>query len=38
MLLKRPIKWDNKTEKIIGDDEATRLLSRPYHGDWKLTT
>jgi len=38
MLVKRPIKWDNKSEKIIGDAEATRLLSRPYHGDWKLAT
>src|ERR1044071_5471477 len=38
MLVNRRIKWDNKTEKIIGDDEATKLLSRPYRGDWKLAT
>jgi len=38
MLVNRRIKWDNKTETIIGDPEATKLLSRPYRGDWKLTT
>jgi predicted dehydrogenase len=37
MLVGRKIKWDAREEKIIGDDEATKLLSRPYRGDWRLT-
>jgi hypothetical protein len=36
MLVGRKIKWDVKKEKIIGDDEASKLLSRPYRGPWKL--
>ena len=27
--LKRPIKWDPRKEKIIGDSEAAKMLSRP---------
>ena len=35
--LGRPIKWDAKAEKIVGDDEAQkRLIDLPYRGDWKL--
>jgi predicted dehydrogenase len=30
MLVKRKIKWDAKTEQIIGDPEAAALLSRKY--------
>ncbi|HVV00206.1 MAG TPA: Gfo/Idh/MocA family oxidoreductase [Verrucomicrobiae bacterium] len=36
MLAGRKIKWDVKTEKIIGDDEASKLLSRPFRAPWKL--
>ena len=33
----RAIKWDPKAEKVIGDDEAEKLLKAlPYRGDWKL--
>ncbi len=32
----RKITWDWKTEKIIGDDQAQRLCSRAYRGNWQL--
>ena len=32
----RPIKWDPKTEKIIGDAEATRMLDRPMRKPWTI--
>lgn len=34
MLLKRKIKFDPQTEQIIGDDEASRMLSRPLRAPW----
>ncbi|MFT4547308.1 MAG: putative dehydrogenase [Verrucomicrobiales bacterium] len=35
--LGRAIKWDPKAEKVIGDDEAEKLLKTVnYRGDWKL--
>jgi len=35
--LSRPIKWDPQAEKVIGDDEAEKLLKTiNYRGDWKL--
>jgi len=34
MLLKRKIKFDPKTEQIIGDDEASKMLSRPLRAPW----
>lgn len=37
MLVKRPIKWDARKEVIVGDPEASRLLSRPYRSPWNLT-
>lgn len=35
-LLNRPVKWDPVKEEIVGDAEASKLLGRPYRGDWKL--
>ncbi len=37
MLVGRKIKWDARSEVILGDAEATKLLSRPYRGPWKLS-
>lgn len=35
--LGRPIKWDAKGEKVIGDEDAQKsLMALPYRGDWKL--
>jgi predicted dehydrogenase len=34
--LDRPLKWDPKREMFVGDDEANRLLSRPYRGPWRV--
>ena len=36
MLVKRKIKWDAKKEIIIGDAEASKLLTREYRAPWKL--
>jgi hypothetical protein len=32
----RKIKWDPKTEEVIGDPEAERLLSRAYRKPYHL--
>jgi len=37
MLLGRKIKWDPVKEEILGDAEATKLMSRPYRKPWKLS-
>ncbi len=37
MLVGRKIGWDPVKEKILGDPEATKLLTRPYRSPWKLT-
>ncbi len=37
MLVGRKIKWNPDTEKILGDEQATRLLSRSYRQPWKLS-
>jgi len=35
MRLGRPIRWDPAAERCPGDDEANRMLSRPYREPWK---
>jgi len=32
----RVINWDLKKEEIVGDPEATKLLSRPFRPEWKV--
>jgi hypothetical protein len=32
----RKLKWDAATETILNDEEATRMLGRPYREPWKL--
>jgi predicted dehydrogenase len=34
MQLGRTLTWDPKTGLVVGDDEANRLLTRPYRGPW----
>lgn len=34
--LQRPLKWDPEREVFVGDDEANRLLSRPYRSPWHI--
>ena len=34
--LRRKLEWDWKTERVVNDDEANRLLSRPGRGPWSL--
>jgi len=36
MLVGRKIKWDAAKEVILGDEEASKLLTRPYRSPWKL--
>jgi predicted dehydrogenase len=36
MMLKRTIRWDPEKEEIVGDPEASRLLSRPLRAPWSL--
>jgi predicted dehydrogenase len=37
MRLKREkLRWDPRTEQIIGDDEAAKMLSRAYRSPWTL--
>jgi predicted dehydrogenase len=37
MLVGRKIKWDAAKEKIIGDADASKLLTRKYRSPWKLS-
>ncbi len=34
--LARPLRWDPGKEVFVGDDEANRLLSRPYRSPWRV--
>ncbi|MFN8008710.1 MAG: Gfo/Idh/MocA family oxidoreductase [Terriglobia bacterium] len=36
--LGRQVNWDVENEKVIGDEEAQKYISRPYRSPWKLTT
>jgi len=36
MLVGRKIKWDVAKEEILGDADATKLLTRPYRPPWML--
>jgi predicted dehydrogenase len=36
MLVGRKLKWDAQTEQIIGDADASKLLSRPYRAPWQI--
>jgi predicted dehydrogenase len=33
---RKTLRWDPRSEQIIGDDEASKMLSRPYREPWKL--
>ena len=35
MQLGRTLTWDAKTQLVAGDDEANRLLQRPYRQPWQ---
>ncbi len=37
MLTGRKIHWDVKREKIIGDPEASKLLTRAYRAPWRMS-
>lgn len=37
MLTGRRIRWDAKTERILGDAEASKMLTRPYRSPWKMS-
>jgi Predicted dehydrogenases and related proteins len=32
--LGRTLTWDTRAQKVVGDDEANRLLRRPYRAPW----
>ncbi len=33
----RKIRWDVQTEEILGDPEASKLMTREYRGPWKMS-
>ena len=37
MLTGKKINWDAQHEKIIGDADASKLLTRPYRAPWKMS-
>jgi len=37
MLTGRKIRWDVKEEKIIGDPQASKLMTREYRAPWKMS-
>lgn len=30
------LRWDPTAERIVGDDEAAAMLTRPYRAPWTL--
>jgi predicted dehydrogenase len=34
--LNRPIRWDPRAERIVGDEEASRFLELPKRGTWHI--
>lgn len=38
MKLKRKVRFDAKTEQVVGDNEAAKMLSRPLRGPWTYGT
>jgi hypothetical protein len=34
MKLNRTLTWDAAHQRVVGDEEANRLLERPYRGPW----
>jgi predicted dehydrogenase len=36
MLVGRRLKWNAKKEQIVGDADASKLLSRPYRPPWQI--
>jgi hypothetical protein len=36
MLSGRKLKWDSSKERIIGDEEASKLMGRAYRAPWTL--
>jgi len=37
MLTGRKIRWDAKEEKILGDEAASKLMTREYRAPWKMS-
>ena len=38
VLTGRKIRWDAKKEKILGDEEASKLTTREYRAPWKMSS
>jgi hypothetical protein len=36
MRLKRKLQWDPAGEQFVDDDQANRMLRRPYRQPWNL--
>ena len=37
MLTGRKLRWDNATETILGDADASKLLTRGYRAPYKMS-